>query len=736
MVKKKKRTKKIGKKKKRTYKSEVKRTKYPLLTARVKRWITSVLMFVLALIISVSFFGKAGKGGQIILEFLIRLLGKATSSVPLLLVLGGILFLKPQKKRVYAPIFGGIFLLILGIAGLFEVLITEEKAGGILGSMLSWPLVSFFGNLVTSILFSALILISLIILWEFIPKELKKTPFSGKMPKVLEKKLEEKEKEKAKKVIKKPVEIVKPPEFEIKKVGEIEKEEKEEEEEQVSPKVKPEKEGFPSSLKGEYKTPPIGLLSAQKETPTAGDIENTSLIIQRTLANFGIQVEMGEVNVGPTVTQYTLKPAEGVKLTKITGLTNNLALALASHPIRIEAPIPGRSLVGIEVPNKTRAPVTLKDLLAQQKFQEASSPLYFPLGKDVSGNSVFADLERMPHLLVAGSTGSGKTIFLQNLIVSLIYRNSPRILRLILVDPKRVEFPIYNKLPHLLTPVIFSAPKTVNLLNWLVGEMERRFEILSEVKARDISSFNNIISKNSKLKSEYGIMPYILLVIDELADLMAAKGRDVEAGIVRLSQLARAVGIHLVVATQRPSVDVITGLIKANLTSRVAFQTASQVDSRTILDTAGAETLLGRGDMLYLSSEFGKPKRIQGCYVVQKDIKKIIDFISKENIITDREEIEEKLEEELEKPSPESGGEVSGFEDPLYEEAKKVVLEYKKASASLLQRRLKIGYARAARLLDMLEEKGVVGPADGAKPRDVYIGEEESGEYQNLNNNF
>ena len=727
-----KKNKKIKKKKRVNKRRElkIKKPKYPLLTSRVKRWIVAVLLFALSLIISISFFGKAGKGGEFILRFLNSLIGKTTLSIPLLLILGGILFLKPQKKRVYAPIFGAIFLLILGTSGLLEVLTAEEEApGGILGYVSSLPFLKVFGVLATSILFSAMILISLLILWEFSPQELKKPlSFSGKPSKILEKKPEKKE-EKEKEGIKKEELEIETPQFEIKKLEELQKEE-ETLEKKVSPKT--EKEAFPLELKGEYKTPPIELLSSLKETPATGDTEYASLVIQRTLANFGIQVEMGEVNVGPTVTQYTFKPAEGVKLTKITTLANDLSLALASHPIRIEAPIPGRSLVGIEVPNKARAQVTLRDLISQPKFQESFSPLIFPLGKDVSGIPAFADLGKMPHLLVAGSTGSGKTIFLQSLIMSLVCHNSPRILRLILVDPKRVEFPIYNQLPHLLTPVIFNAQKTVNLLNWLTGEMEKRFEILSEVKTRDIQSFNKVISKNSKLKTEYGIMPYIILIIDELADLMASRGREVEAGIVRLSQLARAVGIHLVVATQRPSVDVITGLIKANLTSRVAFQVASQVDSRTILDTAGAESLLGNGDMLYLSSEFGKPKRIQGCYVIQKDVKKIIDFISRENTPAE-EEIEQRLSEEIEKTSREGPGHVD-FEDLLYEEAKKTVLEYKKASASLLQRRLKIGYARAARLLDMLEEKGVVGPADGAKPREIYL--EEDDEYQSLGRKF
>lgn len=306
--------------------------------------------------------------------------------------------------------------------------------------------------------------------------------------------------------------------------------------------------------------------------------------------------------------------------------------------------------------------------------------------------------------------------------MSLIFKNSPQILRLILVDPKRVEFPIYGAIPHLLTPVIFEANKTVNLLTWLTHEMERRFEILRNVKCRDIASFNSLMSKNNNLRDEYGIMPYIVLVVDELADLMASKGRDVEAAIVRLAQLSRAVGIHLVLATQRPSVDVITGLIKANLTTRVSFQVASQFDSRTILDMSGAENLLGKGDMLYLSAEFGKPKRIQGCYVEQKDVKKVIDFVSQKNDAMEKKDFEEKLAEQLERTS-----EVNldmDVDDPLFEEAKRVVIQYKKASASLLQRRLKIGYARAARLIDILEEKNIVGPADGARPREVYLDKE------------
>jgi len=470
---------------------------------------------------------------------------------------------------------------------------------------------------------------------------------------------------------------------------------------------------------GEYQKPPLELLDAERGLPSAGDTRINSAIIKKTLENFSIPVEMSEINIGPTVTQYTLKPADGIKLSKITTLSNDLSLALASHPIRIEAPIPGKSLVGIEVPNKARAQVRLRDLISNPKFQQASSNLTFCLGRDVSGNPVYADLSRMPHLLVAGSTGTGKTIFLNSLILSLLYQNGPEILRFILIDPKRVEFPVYQELPHLLSPVIFDAQKTVNALKWLISEMERRFDIFSQAEARDINIYNEMTIENGQQP-----LPYIIVIVDELADLMAARGREMEAGIVRLAQMARAVGIYLVLATQRPSVEVITGLIKANITSRITFQVASQVDSRTVLDMAGAEKLLGLGDMLFVSAEIVKPRRIQGSYVSEKEVKKVVSYL-KSRIPSppltsfslpyppSTEEGFEGVEKELELGI--------GGEDPLYQEAKRVVIEARKASASLLQRRLRIGYARAARLIDMLEERGVVGPGEGAKPRQVYL---------------
>jgi S-DNA-T family DNA segregation ATPase FtsK/SpoIIIE len=400
-----------------------------------------------------------------------------------------------------------------------------------------------------------------------------------------------------------------------------------------------------------------------------------------------------------------------------------LALALAAHPIRIEAPIPGKSLVGIEVPNKVRSIVTLRNLISQTAYQNATSPLLVALGRNVAGAPVYTDITEGPHVLVAGATGTGKTIFLNTLILSLLYKCTPENLRMIMVDPKRVEFQNYNDIPHLLCPVIYDAQKTINALQWLTREMERRFEVFSEIPTRNLHTYN----QNKTVIANGLQLPYIVFVVDELADLMAAKGRDLEAGIVRLAQMARATGIHLVLATQRPSVEVITGLIKANVPTRITFQVSSQVDSRTVIDTSGAEKLLGAGDMLFLSAKSAKIGRIQGPYISEKEVKKVSDFIvaQKDKFQEPQSALVQNLSEALETPDPKEakesgGGDFMGGDDPLFEEVKKIVLETKKASASFLQRRLRIGYSRAARLIDMLEEEGIVGPADGAKPREVH----------------
>ncbi|MBI2041732.1 MAG: DNA translocase FtsK [Candidatus Nealsonbacteria bacterium] len=675
------------------------------LPEETKRLILGVALVIFAIIIALSFFGLAGGGGGIFMKTATLLLGKAVFGLPLFLLLGGIAFFGLRDRNKW-PVVLAILILILGVSGIFETF--KTKQGGWIGFSIAWPFLKIFGSLVSKIIFGALIITGTVIFWQFLYRPSKKDgSLSTGKPSFAPAGASA-----GRSVIKK----IFGPKFKVRPI------------ESLAPAAAPQlpqnssldfkTKPIESKLLKNYNLPPADLLESDKGTPAAGDIRINSAIIKRTLQNFDIQVEMSEVNIGPTVTQYTLKPAEGVKLSKITTLSSDLSLALAAHPIRIEAPIPGRPLVGIELPNRVRTVVRLKNLIEHSSFQNSVSTLTISLGRDVAANPVFADLAKMPHLLVAGSTGTGKTICLSSIIMSLLYQNSPETLRLILIDPKRVEFHIYNDLPHLLTPVIQDAQKSVNVLKWLVSEMERRFDVLASGHARDIASYNEIMQKEGS-----PILPYIVLVVDELADLMAARGRDIEAGIVRLAQMARAVGIHLIVATQRPSVEVITGLIKANITSRITFQVASQIDSRTVLDMAGAEKLLGSGDMLFISAETSKARRIQGAYVSDKEVKKVVKYIKDQ--ATEAEEPSQSIEltQELEKTleASQDFDFSQGSEDPLFEEAKKLVIEAKKASASLLQRRLRVGYARAARLIDMLEESGVVGPGEGAKPREILI---------------
>jgi len=685
--------------------------KPPLLSSWTKRWIKAILMFLAAAIIILSFpfFNKAGYSGEAFYKICDFLVGKAFYTIPLFLFASGLIFLRTRKKGKDLAMFLALFVCIVGVAGILAARDLAVMNGGWVGFLLAKMLVGLFGLLVANIVFGAVLLIGLFIFLQFIWSE---------MP--------QKEKEE------KPTFAVNRQEQENLKIKGIEQEKTQEKTRPAPSRITLFKKGNddverpeikkPAAInKNTYVLPPLDLLNKNEATPTSGNIKENSMIIKNTLENFGIPVEMAEVNVGPTVTQYAFKPAEGVKLSKITTLSNNLALALAAHPIRIEAPIPGKSLVGIEVPNKVRSVVTLRNLIAQSGFQNATSPLVVALGRNVSGSPVYADITEGPHVLVAGATGTGKTIFLNTLILSLLYKCTPDQLRMIMVDPKRVEFQHYNEIPHLLCPVIYDATKTINALQWLTREMERRFEVFSEVPARNIASYN----QNKSIISSGLQMPYIVFVVDELADLMAAKGREIEAGVVRLAQMARATGIHLVLATQRPSVEVITGLIKANVPTRITFQVSSQVDSRTVIDTSGAEKLLGSGDMLFLSSKTAKTARIQGPYISEKEVKKVADFIIEQDkkIAEPQSVMVQNLHDALEQTERADGAggeEFFGGDDPLFEDVKKIVLETQKASASFLQRRLRIGYSRAARLIDMLEEKGIVGPADGAKPREVY----------------
>lgn len=476
----------------------------------------------------------------------------------------------------------------------------------------------------------------------------------------------------------------------------------------------------------EYDAPPISLLGEDKGKPGVGDIKANANIIKRTFQNFGISVEMDEVSVGPTVTRYAIKPAEGVRLQKIVALQQNLELALAAHPVRIEAPIPGKSLVGIEVPNASKAMVGLGGILSAPEWGASTKPILAAIGRDIAGTPHYVNVAKMPHGLIAGATGSGKSVAIHAVITSLLYRNGPNQLRFIMVDPKRVELTLYNGIPHLLTPVITDPKKCIMALKWAAKEMDRRYNILEQEQVRDIESYHKTVFEPAKKRGKAEMpeaLPYIVIVIDELADIMQTYPRELEAAIVRLAQMSRAVGIHLILSTQRPSVNVITGLIKANVPTRMALQVASQIDSRTILDGSGAELLLGSGDMLYQSADMQKPIRIQTAYIAEGEVKKIVSYIKEHNAGTLG---------ALDLGAGTGGGvqdapndaillsDADGdVDDDLYSEARAAVEEAGRASTSYLQRKLRIGYSRAARLMDLLEEKGVIGPADGSRPRDV-----------------
>lgn len=657
-----------------------------------RKSIWAVALLVLAVVLTLAVFSKAGPAGDMGYSVLQTLLGWGYFILPAALIFVVIVFLTTKRQEIMGLTILGAGLLILSVLGLIELIFPAR--GGWLGLVLGSLRVPFGET--AAVVINLSILVIAVLVTSNVPLKIK-LPKKEKRPAIT------------------GTEIQKTEEKEVKADDEIpvtpEAHEEKEPEETKAPVVQKIRKTLIRKF-ANYVPPPLSLLKSAGEKPTTGDLLANANIIKRTLDSFGIPVEMGEINVGPSVTRYTLKPAEGVKLSRITALNQDLALALAAHPIRIEAPIPGKSLVGIEVPNKAAALVRLGSLMGYQDFQK-SGLLGFVLGRDVSGEPVFTDIEKMPHLLIAGATGSGKSILIHSLLISLLYKNSPATLKLVLIDPKRVELSIYDKLPHLVSPVIVESKKAVSVFRWAIGEMERRYDLLLQAGSRDIKSYNINGGKDDPL-------PYLLIVIDELADLMTSYGREVEGSIVRLAQMARATGLHLILSTQRPSVEVITGLIKANITSRIALQVASQIDSRTILDAAGAEKLLGRGDLLYVSAELSRPKRIQSTYVTEEEINKVANFIRDNN----RQSFDEPAPAFEQNTERAEGGGFDEYledsDDELYDEAVQVVAEAKKASASLLQRRLKVGYARAARLLDLMEANGIVGPGDGAKPREVF----------------
>jgi DNA segregation ATPase FtsK/SpoIIIE, S-DNA-T family len=481
-----------------------------------------------------------------------------------------------------------------------------------------------------------------------------------------------------------------------------------------------------------YEFPPTSLLKQGKEMVLKGGkkaLTDTAAKLQKTLYSFGVTAKVENVSVGPAITRYELKPAEGVRVSKIANLADDIALNLAAESIRIEAPIPGKQAVGIEIPNKENEIVHLRDILESDKFENAKSKLTMALGKDVAGECVVADIAKMPHVLIAGSTGSGKSVCINTLISSLIYKAKPSEVKLVMVDPKIVELSVYNGIPHLLIPVVTDPKKAAGALAWAVQEMENRYNLFASKGVRDLKGYNETIENNSD--EENGTLPQIVIIIDELADLMMVAAKDVEDSICRLAQKARAAGMHLVIATQRPSVDVITGLIKANVPSRIAFAVSSQVDSRTILDMAGAEKLLGKGDMLFYPAGASKPTRIQGAFIDDKEVEKIVDFIKSNGTATYSDEILESIEKANTNEKEVKDSDISDDEnDPLLDEAIKTVIETQQASTSFIQRRFKVGYARAGRIIDQMEERGVISGYQGSKPREVLISKER---WQELN---
>lgn len=464
-----------------------------------------------------------------------------------------------------------------------------------------------------------------------------------------------------------------------------------------------------------YQLPPLSLLKQPSPADQSGEyelIQANAAKLERTFQSFGVKAKVTQVHLGPAVTKYEVHPDIGVKVSKIVSLSDDLALALAAKDIRIEAPIPGKSAIGIEVPNSEIALVSLREVLDATQNHKPNSKLMIALGRDITGDAVVAELNKMPHLLIAGSTGSGKSVCINAIILSILMRAKPHEVKMMMIDPKMVELSVYNGIPHLLAPVVTNAKKASQALQKVVNEMERRYELFSQTGTRNIEGYNDYIRKHHLEKGdEQPLLPYIVVIIDELADLMMVASSDVEASITRLAQMARAAGIHLIIATQRPSVDVITGVIKANIPSRIAFAVSSQTDSRTILDMGGAEKLLGRGDMLFLPVGASKPIRVQGAFVSDEEVEKVVDYVVSQQKAQYQEDM---IPDDI----PDSQGEV---EDELFEEAVRLVIEMQTASVSMLQRRFRIGYTRAARLIDEMEARGIVGPYEGSKPRAVLI---------------
>lgn len=649
-------------------------------------------------------------------EIIIFLFGKPTSFVlPLLIISLGVKFFRHQKPYLSAPRILGMFVLLVSIASFIGMFNLNNESvrfyySGLFGSLLAKFITAYFSRLGSFIIFITFILLSLALVTEILLSSL----FSGALNKIKELcagffKREKREKAasvKIKSIL--PEKIVQS--FSKPKI--VDGQESLVSKPKIQIKAKPaalELKVKPQELKiGDYHLPSLDLLDSPpplEARQIKGDLEASARILEETLEDFGISVKVTDIERGPVITRYELEPAPGVKVSRIEALGDDIALSMKAQSVRIIAPIPGKDRVGIEVPNTQSTLVFLKEILASGAFQEAESKLTLLLGKDIAGKTIVADLDDMPHLLIAGTTGSGKTVCINSLILSLLYKCSPADLKFVMIDPKMVELMPFGGLPHLLCPVVTEAKKAAAALNWVVNEMEERYRLLAKAGTRNIGSYNEKAEK----------LPYIVVVVDEFADLMIVMPDQIETAVQRLAQLARAVGIHLILATQRPSVNVITGVIKANLPARISFKVASKVDSRTVLDMNGADKLLGKGDMLFLNPGAEKPTRIQGALVSDKEIDRVVSFI--------KEQAKPVYNEEIVKEQQKSALN-TGEKDEFYDEAVKVIMESNQASVSILQRRMRLGYTRAARIIDMMELDGLVGPYEGSKPRRILVDRE------------
>ena len=703
------------------------------LSDETKQAVFGIIFFVLAVLSILASFHKSGMVGNKIYDISARLLGVGYFLIPLLFLLLGISFLRAKKRELNWLKISGI--IIFFISGLGAIGVIWTKKGGVIGNVISSPLIKLFDFYTSIIILIALLAISSLVIFE---TKLNADSFAS-LIKLFRKKDAGEDNNEEVKIIngnddgktEDAREKEKENEDKMEKKSKSKTDKTKEKEEDGEFSIKTKRIAYGKS----YAPPPLSLLDRDSGKPEVGDIKANANIIKRTLLKFGIDVEMDEISIGPSVTRYSLKPAEGIKVSRIVALQNDLALALAAHPIRIEAPIPGKSLVGIEIPNSVKTTVGLGTILASDEYQLSGKPLLVSLGKSIPGKCYFGNMEKMPHLLIAGATGSGKSVTIHSIITSLLFRNSPEHMKFMMIDPKRVELTLYNKIPHLLTPVITDPKKAILALKWAAKEMDRRYDILEAEKVRDIESYHQNILGSGKIVNDkkdgngeeetIETMPYIIIVIDELADIMQSYPRELESAIVRLAQMSRAVGIHLILSTQRPSVNVITGLIKANIPARIALQVASQIDSRTILDTGGAEKLLGAGDMLYIGAEMSKPVRLQSPFISETEVKKVVKYLTDayKNEIPSGINFTENNEKNIVFEAM-FGNESMEDEDELYEKAKEEVLKAGRGSTSYLQRRLGVGYSRAAKLIDILEEKGVIGPPNGSKPREVIGGKD------------